>query len=121
MLLYFLLPISKYLCSFVGGGTGINQPKCPESTYSNRTGLEHFSECWPCIPGYYCADPGLIEPTGPCIAGELCQMYSQNFGNHEITMAFGKIRSPCFTWMTSLNQCIVFSMGLGLLQRVGTQ
>lgn len=53
-------------------GTGLNQPKCPPGTYSNRTGLINENECTPCTEGSYCEDAGLHEPTGLCAEGYYC-------------------------------------------------
>ncbi|KAL2085398.1 hypothetical protein ACEWY4_018718 [Coilia grayii] len=45
---------------------------CPKGTFSERTGLGHHSECQPCSPGFYCAEPGLTAVSGPCLAGFFC-------------------------------------------------
>lgn len=41
---------------------------------SNLTQLEAESECTDCLGGYYCATPGLSEPTAPCQAGSYCTL-----------------------------------------------
>ena len=55
---------------FTGNGTGANPPLCPAGSFSNATGLETIEQCQICTAGYYCQDPGLIEPTAPCDAGK---------------------------------------------------
>ncbi|RUS80256.1 hypothetical protein EGW08_011985, partial [Elysia chlorotica] len=45
---------------------------CPNGTFSNTTGLAQASECTPCMPGYYCSGPGLVEVSGPCREGYYC-------------------------------------------------
>ena len=59
-----------YFFLHLGIGTGANPPLCPAGTYSNATGLETVGQCETCTAGYYCEDPGLTEPTGPCDAGK---------------------------------------------------
>ncbi|OQS02383.1 hypothetical protein THRCLA_21431 [Thraustotheca clavata] len=46
--------------------------KCPAGTYSNMTGLGAASECLTCPPGSYCQTSGLVQPSGPCLAGYVC-------------------------------------------------
>ena len=45
---------------------------CPTGSWSNSTGLEREEDCFTCPGGYYCANTGLTEPTGPCDAGYYC-------------------------------------------------
>ena len=48
------------------------QYPCPNGTYNNRTNLQSESDCLACSPGYYCGEPGLVIPSGPCSAGFYC-------------------------------------------------
>lgn len=34
---------------------------CPEGTYSNKTGLNNYTQCTPCDPGYYCSGQGTVH------------------------------------------------------------
>jgi hypothetical protein len=52
-------------------GTGTPQ-KCPAGTFNNATGLYNASQCRPCVPGWYCELPGLVQPTGQCFGGYYC-------------------------------------------------
>ena len=63
-------PLGRYCPA----GTTSVQPQCPPGTFSNRTMLEAIEECLDCTPGYFCADWGLTSPTGPCDAGEICDL-----------------------------------------------
>lgn len=56
--------------SLAAVGTGTNQPKCPERTYSDQTGIDEESDCLECTPGFYCGTTGLSAPSGPCMAGK---------------------------------------------------
>ncbi len=49
-----------------------SQYPCPNGTFSNLTGLSAESECTSCTSGFYCSQPGITEPTGPCSAGYTC-------------------------------------------------
>ncbi|KAJ6656075.1 hypothetical protein lerEdw1_004481 [Lerista edwardsae] len=54
-------------------GTEIaKQYPCPEGTFSNQTGLSSIKECRPCPGGKFCATPGLVTPSGPCLPGHYC-------------------------------------------------
>ncbi|RLN86843.1 hypothetical protein BBJ28_00010856, partial [Nothophytophthora sp. Chile5] len=53
-------------------GTYLPNP-CPAGTYSNDTGLVRAEDCVFCDEGAYCADVGLVEPTGWCDAGYFCK------------------------------------------------
>ncbi|XP_062816991.1 zonadhesin isoform X2 [Anolis carolinensis] len=56
-------------------GTKIaKQYPCPDGTFSNQTGLSSSEECWPCPGGKFCANPGLIVPSGPCLPGYYCTL-----------------------------------------------
>ncbi|KAI8480901.1 hypothetical protein Bbelb_413740, partial [Branchiostoma belcheri] len=55
--------------------TGSHQEtKCPQGSFSNRTGLHNVSECAACTPGYHCLTQGLTEPTDECAAGHYCSL-----------------------------------------------
>ena len=53
-------------------GVTINPLPCPRGTFSNNEGLFNVSSCDPCIPGSYCYNESLTEPTGLCDAGHYC-------------------------------------------------
>lgn len=42
---------------------------CPAGTFSNKTGLEKYADCTPCLPKTFCGSTGLTKPSGPCGAG----------------------------------------------------
>lgn len=42
---------------------------CPVGTFSNKTGLEKYSDCTPCPPRQFCGSTGLVKPSGLCGAG----------------------------------------------------
>ncbi|KDO27716.1 hypothetical protein SPRG_22196, partial [Saprolegnia parasitica CBS 223.65] len=46
--------------------------KCPAGTYSNLTGLAATTDCLSCPPGFFCQTSGLVQPSGPCMAGYTC-------------------------------------------------
>ncbi|EQC24780.1 hypothetical protein SDRG_17328, partial [Saprolegnia diclina VS20] len=46
--------------------------KCPAGTYSNLTGLAVTTDCLSCPPGFFCQTSGLVQPSGPCMAGYTC-------------------------------------------------
>ena len=48
-----------------------------------------LAECHSCTAGYYCATPGLVEPTAPCQAGYFCTLGANN--SHPIDGATGDI------------------------------
>ncbi|KAM9734328.1 uncharacterized protein ACNS7B_016072 [Menidia menidia] len=45
---------------------------CPRGTFSNLSKLVSKEDCQPCLPGYYCDDLGLSEPSGKCREGFFC-------------------------------------------------
>jgi hypothetical protein len=45
---------------------------CPASTFNNATGARTVRECAACLPGSFCASPGLTAPTGLCAPGYYC-------------------------------------------------
>ena len=49
---------------------------CPNTTYSNASGLEAADQCTPCDGGMFCASEGLTQPTAHCDAGYYCDRYS---------------------------------------------
>jgi len=61
-----------HYCPEGTNSTGLSNFRCPPGSFSNVTNLKNMSECSPCTGGKYCADYGLYEPTGPCIAGVFC-------------------------------------------------
>lgn len=42
---------------------------CPVGTFSTVPGLPREADCQPCPAGFYCGEPGLRAPTGPCSHG----------------------------------------------------
>ena len=48
-----------------------NQYPCPAGSYSNKTNLANYNECWECPKGFYCVN-GSVAPQGPCPAGYYC-------------------------------------------------
>ncbi|XP_048369079.1 uncharacterized protein LOC125442027 [Sphaerodactylus townsendi] len=61
-----------YYC--LSGTKAAKQYPCPEGTFSNQTGLSSSRECRPCPRGEYCANPGLVTPSGPCSPGYFCTL-----------------------------------------------
>ena len=65
--------LSNYECPMgyycPGSVNRSNEYPCSAGTYNNRTMLVSDSECQPCLPGYYCQNPGLPEPEGLCYPG----------------------------------------------------
>ena len=52
---------------------GSAQPTaCPPGTYGASSGLEAEEDCTACDNGMYCAERGLIAPSGLCSAGYFC-------------------------------------------------
>nr|XP_006821767.1 PREDICTED: uncharacterized protein LOC100369099 [Saccoglossus kowalevskii] len=49
-----------------------NPVSCPSGYYTNATGNTAFEDCNLCLPGSYCGDNGLSEPTDLCDAGFYC-------------------------------------------------
>lgn len=50
---------------------------CPLATHypepcpnANETGLSAVDQCIQCVPGQYCGGFALVQPDGPCTAGE---------------------------------------------------
>ena len=58
------------------GTNSSNEHPCPLGSFSNQTGLQDVSQCIACVPGYYCSDVGLTEPTGECFPGFVCSLGS---------------------------------------------
>lgn len=54
-----------------GSATGFENP-CPIGTYSDAVALQSVGSCKQCIPGFFCGEPGLTEPSGPCGPGYYC-------------------------------------------------
>lgn len=46
---------------------------CLAGTFGPDTGYANISQCQPCLPGSYCAVPGLSNVTGLCYAGYYCK------------------------------------------------
>ena len=58
-------------------GTGSqDENQCPQGTYNNFTGATNEHDCLRCLPGHYCASPGLAEPSGLCDGGYYCSQGS---------------------------------------------
>ena len=70
--------LSNYECPMgyycPGSVNRSNEYPCSAGTYNNRTMLVSDSECQPCLPGYYCQNPGLPEPEGLCYPGWVVKM-----------------------------------------------
>ena len=45
---------------------------CPRGTLRNQTGAAVEGDCFPCPPGYYCAQEGAIEVSGECDSRYYC-------------------------------------------------
>ncbi len=54
-----------------GTGIAVSFP-CPAGTFGPNTHAVDIDNCTLCTPAYYCANPGLDEPTGGCYAGYYC-------------------------------------------------
>ena len=61
---------------FVILGT-INATACPAGTYRDDVGGASLADCYPCPPGYYCADEGATGATGICAARYYCPDYAE--------------------------------------------
>ena len=61
---------------------------CPIGTFSNNTNLSDDTFCEPCTPGFFCATPGLSEPTGLCQAKFYCP------GNTNQTEMYNNVCQP---------------------------
>ncbi|XP_026534414.1 neurogenic locus notch homolog protein 4-like [Notechis scutatus] len=59
-----------YYC--LSGTKTAKQYPCLAGTFSNQTSLSSFRECEPCPGGKFCARPGLVTPSGPCLPGYYC-------------------------------------------------
>ena len=46
---------------------------CQIGTFNNLTGRASQSECTPCLPRFYCGEPGLTHPRTLCSAGYYCK------------------------------------------------
>ncbi|KAK6297043.1 hypothetical protein J4Q44_G00331850 [Coregonus suidteri] len=65
-------PLSCFPGHYCPPGTMFpTQHKCPEGTWSERSGLEAEGECRPCPRGWYCL-AGVWGPTGRCSSGHYC-------------------------------------------------
>jgi len=51
---------------------------CPKGTYGPAMGLQAAALCSGCLPGMYCASPGLVYPSGNCTAGFYCGKGADN-------------------------------------------
>jgi hypothetical protein len=68
---------------------GTAQPNmCPRGTFSSAVTLINQIQCTSCPPGKYCDQPGLLRPSGDCLAGYYCtggswtsSPVSQSFGD----------------------------------------
>nr|XP_032658237.1 neurogenic locus notch homolog protein 3-like [Chelonoidis abingdonii] len=59
-----------YYC--LSGTKAAKQYPCPEGTFSNQTGLSNSKDCRACPGGKFCADAGLLTPSGPCLPRYYC-------------------------------------------------
>nr|XP_048683106.1 sushi, von Willebrand factor type A, EGF and pentraxin domain-containing protein 1-like [Caretta caretta] len=59
-----------YYC--LSGTKAAKQYPCPEGTFSNQTGLSSSKDCRACPGGKFCADAGLLIPSGPCLPRYYC-------------------------------------------------
>ncbi|CAM4616195.1 unnamed protein product [Lepidochelys kempii] len=59
-----------YYC--LSGTKAAKQYPCPEGTFSNQTGLSSSKDCRACPGGKFCADAGLLTPSGPCLPRYYC-------------------------------------------------
>ncbi|KAL0973027.1 hypothetical protein UPYG_G00197910 [Umbra pygmaea] len=50
---------------------------CPAGTFRSLEGAVSESTCQPCLPGLYCAQPGLTSPSGSCSPGFYCGIGSR--------------------------------------------
>ncbi|XP_077422977.1 uncharacterized protein LOC144052618 isoform X3 [Vanacampus margaritifer] len=52
---------------------GSEEPQlCPAGTFSPVPGLTSRADCQACTAGFYCSQPGLSTPSGPCDQGYWC-------------------------------------------------
>jgi len=58
--------------SFCPSGTGASPPKCPPGTYSYLRELKSVEECFVCPRGSYCENFGLVNVSGTCAEGFVC-------------------------------------------------
>ena len=90
-----LCPARFYCNATYGGVDNFNQYVCPEGhycpngtrfaeefpcengTFNNLTGRASQSECTPCLPRYYCGEPGLTYPQTLCSSGFFCRRGNQ--------------------------------------------
>ena len=61
---------------------------CPSGTFSAKLELKHVSECQSCSPGQFCAQPGLVKPTGQCLGGYFCSEGSSTSRQNECPIGF---------------------------------
>ena len=59
----------------------LNVQKCPSGTYFVGTGAEDDKSCDLCLPGQYCVNSGLSEPTGECKYGYNCDKEGETVSN----------------------------------------
>jgi hypothetical protein len=65
-------PVACPRGSYCPEGTGSIAVACPRGTFRNHTGGRVWSDCAPCLGGYYCGESGLVEPSAPCAPGHYC-------------------------------------------------
>ncbi|GBG24881.1 Sushi, von Willebrand factor type A, EGF and pentraxin domain-containing protein 1 [Hondaea fermentalgiana] len=58
--------------SYCPPGTGASPPRCPPGTFSTALGLNDISLCSICPAGQFCADYGLLNSSGMCDPGYVC-------------------------------------------------
>ena len=59
-----------YYC--LAGTRLANELPCPRGTFSNTSGLSSEAQCKDCVPGMFCEEPALTQPSGNCSAGYIC-------------------------------------------------
>ena len=59
----------------------LNVQECPRGTYFVGTGAEDDKSCDLCLPGQYCVNSGLSEPTGVYEYGYNCDKEGETVSN----------------------------------------
>lgn len=56
---------ANLIFSWISTGT-VAATLCPRGTQRNQTNGASESDCFPCDAGYYCANEGMLGPSGVC-------------------------------------------------------